>query len=848
MVMTFRPAYRMDNKPARTAFKPVYKRRREPVTYRQCGPTWVPFIRIIFLLPILLTTFSGTAEAYTITTTAGAGGSISPSGAVSVNKDSDITFTITPDPGYVVKNIKTAGVSEGAATSFTYYLVRSDYTLTASFITQADNVPETIYVDGTLAADCLNGEYSIANRDNTGSDGDAYTSITESCDVAGPGDTVLIRGGTYNKLSSADIDVLWPKHSGTAQNPIRFKPYNNEVVVIGNDPAGAWPNDYISIMRGVISMRNVHYIEIEGLTFRQVGGWLFARDCSHITIKNCTFERAMYGPKGGARIVECDQFNILNSSFVESAYDSLILVGTTGCLIENNVFTTSGHALLALRGASYNVVRGNRFDNYKQKMVEVYDQKLDTRDSANPSYVLPRYNGTKHNVFEGNFFGFTTDLDYGGSRYSAMQFSGQDTIVRNNVFSNPQGVQCPDPTYNVTSAGVAIYMRWGGSWYGWNSNLQTIQGEAHEAGYVTGNRFYHNTFYGYDGGKVTVPVDNSMTVSGSPDPPPMKNVQDYLNYPFTDFYAFDDNEFKNNIFAEGVFVAHGGLASHVQNAGSPLQVLLSGRADKTHFENNNFFSSSSSPDHLIYNQQNYPYQDPKTPVFYNTNHVTWTGNIQENPLYVNTANNDFQLQAGSPMIDAGDFLTVITNPSGSSNQITVADVGYFYDGYGIDGEQGDLIKFESGQTARILDIDYSAGDNIITLDRQVSWSNGEKISLNYFGFAPDIGAYENIPSNPDNPTPVLQKIGNKSVNVNVILTFDVNATDPDGEPITYSVQNLPRGATFINQTFSWTPSYTQAGNYQVRFIASDGNSQVYETITFTVNDVNRAPVLGTINY
>jgi len=113
------------------------------------------------------------------------------------------------------------------------------------------------------------------------------------------------------------------------------------------------------------------------------------------------------------------------------------------------------------------------------------------------------------------------------------------------------------------------------------------------------------------------------------------------------------------------------------------------------------------------------------------------------------------------------------------------------------------------------------------------------------GPAPDIGAYECV-LDPNNPTPELQAIGDKSVDENVTLTFDVNATDPNNEPITYSVQSLPSGATFSIQTFSWTPSYDQAGSYQVRFIASDGNSNDSETITITVNNVNRAPVLGPI--
>ncbi len=116
------------------------------------------------------------------------------------------------------------------------------------------------------------------------------------------------------------------------------------------------------------------------------------------------------------------------------------------------------------------------------------------------------------------------------------------------------------------------------------------------------------------------------------------------------------------------------------------------------------------------------------------------------------------------------------------------------------------------------------------------------------GSAPDIGAYEAV-IDPDNPPPVLDAIGNKSVNENAALSFTINATDPDSEPITYLAQNLPSGATLDAQTgdFAWTPSYIQAGSYQVRFIASDDNSHDSETITITVSNVNRPPVLGAIS-
>ncbi len=92
-----------------------------------------------------------------------------------------------------------------------------------------------------------------------------------------------------------------------------------------------------------------------------------------------------------------------------------------------------------------------------------------------------------------------------------------------------------------------------------------------------------------------------------------------------------------------------------------------------------------------------------------------------------------------------------------------------------------------------------------------------------------------------NRPPVLAAIGNKSVNENSTLSFSISATDADGDTITYSAQNLPSGATFVGQTFSWTPDYNQAGSYQVTFIASDGNAQDSNTITITVNNVNRPP-------
>ena len=94
-----------------------------------------------------------------------------------------------------------------------------------------------------------------------------------------------------------------------------------------------------------------------------------------------------------------------------------------------------------------------------------------------------------------------------------------------------------------------------------------------------------------------------------------------------------------------------------------------------------------------------------------------------------------------------------------------------------------------------------------------------------------------------NEPPVLADIGNKIVSESAQLTFTVSAIDPDGDTLAYSAQNLPAGALFAGNTFTWTPTYDQAGTYQVTFIASDSWDTDSETIAITVNGTNRAPVL-----
>ncbi|MFZ5470844.1 MAG: putative Ig domain-containing protein, partial [Myxococcota bacterium] len=102
-----------------------------------------------------------------------------------------------------------------------------------------------------------------------------------------------------------------------------------------------------------------------------------------------------------------------------------------------------------------------------------------------------------------------------------------------------------------------------------------------------------------------------------------------------------------------------------------------------------------------------------------------------------------------------------------------------------------------------------------------------------------------------NRAPTLANPGFQTIGEAATLAFNLSASDPDGNGLTYSATGLPTGATLNAATgaFSWTPTYLQAGSYQVTFIVTDDgapNLSAQQSTTITVNNTNRAPVISPI--
>ena len=174
--------------------------------------------------------------------------------------------------------------------------------------------------------------------------------------------------------------------------------------------------------------------------------------------------------------------------------------------------------------------------------------------------------------------------------------------------------------------------------------------------------------------------------------------------------------------------------------------------------------------------------------------------LQSDPRFVDPANGDFHLQAGSPAID---------NASSGVPQWPALDA------------EGHARK------------DDAATPNTGT--GPVSYA--------------DRGAFE---FDPGDQAPVLTAPATISAPEASPLTLTVTAADPDGQAIsslTADLSGLPAGATFTpgpgnaTGTVSWTPGYFHAGTYSVSFFASAGALAATATTAITITNVDRAPVV-----
>ncbi|MFH1377486.1 MAG: DNRLRE domain-containing protein [Planctomycetota bacterium] len=116
-------------------------------------------------------------NTYSITVTQGANGTITP-GTTSVNHGADQTFTITPDAGYQISDVRVDGLSVGIVSNYPFTNVTAAHTITADFS------PVLYAVDGSITV----------TGDTTSVNGGTLRLMDGGTEVG----SCIISGGTYS--------------------------------------------------------------------------------------------------------------------------------------------------------------------------------------------------------------------------------------------------------------------------------------------------------------------------------------------------------------------------------------------------------------------------------------------------------------------------------------------------------------------------------------------------------------------------------------------------------------------------------------------------------------------------
>lgn len=121
---------------------------------------------------------------YSISASAGVGGTISPAGTASINSGASKSFTIAPNVGYKVADVKVDGVSVGAVASYTFSNITANHSIQANFAAVAGNVVSAINCGGSKFTDSTGVVYNADTFFSGGSMSSTTASISGTIDDA----------------------------------------------------------------------------------------------------------------------------------------------------------------------------------------------------------------------------------------------------------------------------------------------------------------------------------------------------------------------------------------------------------------------------------------------------------------------------------------------------------------------------------------------------------------------------------------------------------------------------------------------------------------------------------------
>lgn len=215
---------------------------------------------------------------------------------------------------------------------------------------------------------------------------------------------------------------------------------------------------------------------------------------------------------------------------------------------------------------------------------------------------------------------------------------------------------------------------------------------------------------------------------------------------------------------------------------------------------------------------------------------------------------DLVLATGAGVTDPGTdrryrvgSITVFGNepPQITSAAITTASVSvpYAYDVNATDPNAGDVLTYSLTLAPAGMTINASSG--LIAWTPTAAQAGNQSVSVRVAdpqGQAATQTFAVNVA--PLNGSPVITSTAVTTATAGVAYSYDVNATDPTGEVVTYSLTQSPPGMSISGTSglIAWTPTAGQVGSHSVTVRAADPGG-LASTQTFPIN-VSAAPTSG----
>lgn len=572
-----------------------------------------------------------------------------------------------------------------------------------------------------------NSAYYISttgNDNNAGTFASPWRTITKANNTITAGDTVFIRGGTYNQ-------AIAPTRNGAAGRYITYKAYPGESVTISNVSTAA-------------NLTGRQYIAIDSIRFNggalrpnaSIDTWMAMSGTQYCIIRNCNFKYAngYYGilMENGAKFnwfFRCafdfcgtwDKTGLWRPSLSSSdnggnpAADNGDLFAIHNAdmnLIERCEFRRGGHDLFAVDG-SLNIIRNNLFDNswdtlrapgYTKKIGQramVFTARSNYNDSGNKN----QEGAGKLNVLEGNTMRNTFWFsDVYANRVNMMiKLQGVGQLLRGNLFHTGYGPamnsRARTPTHHSSRHAVYNNVFTGMNLGVWSVSSLTDSDNAFKT--LRDNRFFNNLMY-----------DNKL--------------DDQTIFGTTETTLFKDIYYNPN----------------------PSQLAANGNINNKWF--NNLIWNPSASENVSYNS-NTALTFPTAQTNFPNN---FSGNIVADPLLTGAMNNrDPQTwvpNAGSPLIGAGAPQANVTASVSGATVISVDNTYAFFSRtrrlfnvtYTMPNFSGTINNDQilvNGQVREIVSINHDAGT--ITLNTSTNVTAGNPVYLYNGGVAWDnIGA------------------------------------------------------------------------------------------------------------